>query len=202
MELTYDEFLEKKEKKNNVLSTVRKLSNALSDVPLFGNTLKTGTEMVTDTLENRSAFAKSFGEGKRDSTYFVLESNDYYGELFEKVFKVLEIKEIREKFEFDINELKVSIEEWLNDDWEVVEEVLTITFLDDVYINDGTSNEEIGTVYITFREKFKQINFENSKIYSAFETLALGANHHQAKRNYCELAEFICHFLSNSKLLK
>lgn len=202
MEFTYAEFQSQKEKRGNVLSTVKKISGVLSDIPIVGNTLKTSTDLVTDTLESRSEFAKAFGDGKKDSTYFVLNSNDYYGELFEKVFKILEIKEIGENFDFKIDELKVSIEEWFDDDFELIEEVLTIVFLDDFFVNDRNNQETYGTVYISFQERFKQINFEDGNVYSAFETLALGANHHQAKRDYCKLAELICHFLGNSKLLR
>ena len=204
LEFTYEEYQKQRQIKKNKLLTFKKFSEILPDIPYLGNTLKTGADFMRENIENKSEFKASFVDNKKviNNTYFFLSANNYYGELFEKLFSILEMKELSERYNYDVHKLNVSIEELYYEESKEFEDAITIEFLDDTYTNDRTGTFSTGMVYIAFEKKFEQINFEDDNVYSVFETTSTGMNHHQSRRNYIEIAALICNLLGNRKLLK
>lgn len=134
----------------------------------------------------------------------MLESDDYYDDLANKIFTILELEKVQKKFKYNIGDIEFEIDEYLDDDWNVLENVLSLTFLDNEYYNRKAEQNEYGGIWISFKEEFKQINFEESKVYSAFEIISVGFGHqdNDSERDYIEFANLICYLLSNSKLIK
>ena len=88
------------------------------------------------------------------------------------------------KYNYRFEDTLVKIEEYSDDNWENFENYLEISFLDDPEEEYG---REYYTIPIQFNELFKQINFDDMKIYSACELNGWGG-HPDRKRNYYELA--------------
>ncbi|MEJ9227510.1 hypothetical protein [Priestia aryabhattai] len=203
MKYSYEEYLKSKEKKSNISKAIRLGIDGIADIPFVGNTIKAGAEFLNESLENKNELSRSI-DAKKQVRYFMLESDDYYDDMANKIFTILGLEKVQKKFGYNIRDIEFEIDEHLDDDWNLLENVLRLTFLDNPYYNSKAEENEYGGITISFKEEFKQINFEESKVYSAFEIISVGFGHedNDSERNYIEFANLICYLLSNSKLIK
>lgn len=204
MEYSYQTYKDLKKNTSKWNNTFKKGLEGLSDIPIVGNSVKTGVTMLTESYENKRTFQKTLKENTPQINYFVLDANNYYGDLAQKVYNILENQSIQQKFKFNISDVKVEIDEFFYDeDWDNIENALSITFMDNQYYNESLKEYEFGNILITFKESFKQINFVDNKVYVAFETITFGGNclYNTIDRDYNKFAYTICYLLGNQHLL-
>ncbi|MED0965102.1 hypothetical protein [Bacillus paramycoides] len=204
MEYSYQTYKDLNKNISKWNDTFKKGIEGLADIPIIGNSVKTGVSMLTESYENTRKFQKTIKENAPQTSYFVLDANNYYDDLAEKIFKILENQSIQHKYKFNISDVKVEIDEYIYDeDWENIENILNITFMDNPYYNEALKEKEFGNILITFNESFNQINFADNKVYTAFETTTIGGNcsYNNIDRDYIEFAYLICYLLGNQHLL-
>lgn len=127
--------------------------------------------------------------------FFVLEVNNFATKLENCVNNILKSKKIQSKYGFTSNDFSVEI-------WDDIEEKIQehepyseadieyhimVSFNDDTY---SYKNVEKGcSVSLSFKEKFKQIDFSNNnKVYSALEFTSNGYSPSGKGRNYGEIS--------------
>ncbi|PHG79762.1 hypothetical protein [Bacillus wiedmannii] len=204
MEYSHQAYKDLNKNKSKWNDTFKKGIEGLADIPIVGNSVKTGVTILTESYQNKRTFQKAIRESTPQINYFVLDSNNYYDDLAQKVYKILENQSIQQKYKFNISDVKVEINEFSYDDnWENIEHALDITFMDNQYYNESLNENEFGSIFIIFNESFKQINFVDNKVYTVFETTSLGGNclYNSIDRDYIEFAYTICYLLGNPHLL-
>jgi hypothetical protein len=69
-----------------------------------------------------------------------------------------------------------------------IEHHISVVFNDDSYSHNSVDGREC-SVFFTLIQKFKQINFNNNKVYCAFEIISRGYSPSGKGRNYSELSD-------------
>ena len=120
--------------------------------------------------------------------YFVTQSSCIWETILNRATKILKNKDLMKKYNYNYEDLEIKIEEYiLDDNWENIENYLEISFLDDP---SPEFRHPYYTISIQFEELFKQINFEDMKLYSACEIVTHGG-HPDRIRDYYMLSSHI-----------
>ena len=135
-------------------------------------------------------------------TFLILETSNYMDQLEKMINKIFEDKKVQKKYNINASDYKIEI---TNDSRERTENsqancdvdiqhCTSIIFTDDKLpfnsVNDFNENYGYCSIFFYFKEKIKQINFQNKKVYSAFEVILVGFTL-DGKRNYKGLTEEI-----------
>ncbi|HDR4423659.1 TPA: hypothetical protein QCP59_004526 [Bacillus cereus] len=190
-------------KKKIEFSTAIKLAiEGSADIPLIGNTIKASATKISERIENKNTLSNSI-EKPENINYFVVPADGYYEEISTNIYRILELEKVQKKYGYSMDKIKLEIFEDLNDNWEVEENYIQIIFLDNEYYNEKLRTNEFGSIVITFKESFNQINFQDNRVYMAFEISSIGGNNtfNTFNRDYNEFAKLICYLLSNNKLI-
>ncbi|MDG1619394.1 MULTISPECIES: hypothetical protein [Bacillus cereus group] len=190
-------------KKKIEFSTAIKLAiEGSADIPLIGNTIKASATKISERIENKNTLSNSI-EKPENINYFVVPADGYYEEISTNIYRILELEKVQKKYGYSMEKIKLEIFEDLNDNWEVEENYIQIIFLDNEYYNEKLRTNEFGSIVITFKESFNQINFQDNRVYMAFEISSIGGNNtfNTFNRDYNEFAKLICYLLSNNKLI-
>lgn len=165
---------------------------------------------IVDLLKNN---IKSYYKANREvvrhnvGTYIVLEASTFYENIEKALKRILEDERVRKKFPFLQN--NYIIEVW--DDFEYrfdneqpceeqdIEYMASIVFVDDNYSYGGVDDREC-SVFFEFKEKFKQCNFGDKKVYSIFEIVSHGYSPSNIDRNYEELSDEVLNQLCNMNI--
>lgn len=131
--------------------------------------------------------SKKFNKDEKNY-YFVTQSSCIWETVLNRVDKILKNKDLMKKYNYKYEDLEIRIEEYiLDDNWDDIENHLEISFLDDP---SPEFRYPYYTISIQFEELFKQINFEDMKLYSACEIVTHGG-HRDRKRDYFMLSSDI-----------
>jgi hypothetical protein len=140
-------------------------------------------KQIVDAIKSniRSIDSRGFIAINEVGSYLVLESSDFYSLLESNVKSILSNSKIQERYGFKSESFFIEIWDDLLyriDNEEPSEETdieyyISIEFTDDTYSFNEIENKACS---ITFQlsERFKQINFSNYKVYSAFEVISRG----------------------------
>lgn len=202
MNYTYEEYLDKKKENSNLFKAIKLGIEGTADIPFLGNSIKAGATVVSQSIENKSHLSKSIKQ-QQQVNYFILQADDYYDDLARKIFDILEMKKIQQKYKFKITDIQVEIHENVDADCKLIDNFVEITFFDNEYYNEKLKENQWGSVYISFQEILKQINFLDNKVYIAFNINSVGGNniYNDFERDYIEFANLICYLLSNDRLI-
>lgn len=128
-------------------------------------------------------------------SYLIFESSKFYNQLENNIRSIFQDAKLQEKYGFTNEDFTVEI--W--DDFEYrfenkepheetdIEYTISVIFTDDTYSYNDVSGREC-SIFFTIREKFKQINFYDNKVYCAFEIMTHGYSPSEKGRNYSELS--------------
>ena len=129
-------------------------------------------------------------------SYLIIESSKFYSQLEESIKNIFQDIKLQEKYGFTNADFIVDI--W--DDFLYrfdkgepheetdIEHFIEIKFTDDEYSHNNIDNREC-SVFFSLREKFKQIDFRDRKVYCAFEIITRGYSPSGKGRNYSELSD-------------
>lgn len=198
MEMSYEEYLEIKQKRVELSKAVDFLLEGSADIPLVGNIIKATASRASEIYYQKSDIsnAVSTPEG---TNHFIVLADDYYTEISLKLFEILELKKVKETYKYTMSSIRLKLIENLNEEtWRVENASIRIDFLDNQYYNANLEINQYGSIMIEFKESFKQINFNDNKVYIAFEILSIGMNNkfNDSDRDYIEFAKIICYLLS------
>lgn len=199
--MSYEEYLKIKKKKMELNHLIDLIIEGTADIPLIGNTLKATSSKISDAISEKNNIANSIKDPE-NTNYFVALADNFYDEIAIKIFKILELEKVRKKYNYDMNDIEFELFETFDEDtFEVEENYICINFLDNEYYNSKLEEYEYGSIVITFKEDFKQINFADNKVYSCFEIITMGRNNsfNDNRRDYIEFARLICYLLSAKK---
>ena len=156
-------------------------------------------KQIVGAIKNNisSLDSKGFIEIKDVGSYLVIESSDFYNVLENNVKSILGDSKLREKHGFTNESYLIEIwDDFLyrieNDEPSQETDIqyyISIEFIDDTY-SANEVKDKLCSVNFQILEKFKQINFTNYKVYSAFEIISRGYSPSQ-KRNYDALSDDI-----------
>lgn len=203
MQMTYEDYLKTKKKKIEFSTAIKLAIEGSADIPFIGNTIKASATKISESIESKNALSSSL-EKPEDIHYFVVTADNYYEGISIKIYQILELEKVQKKYRYLMESIKVEIFEDLNDNtWEVEEICILITFLDDEYYNGKLEENEFGSIVIIFKENFKQINFQDNRVYTVFEIISIGGNskYNTSNRDYIEFAKLICYLLNNNKMI-
>lgn len=153
---------------------------------------------VIDAIKNNivSVDSKDLTSVNEIGSYLIYESTEFYNQLENNVKSVFLEKKLQEKFGYTDQDFIVEI--W--DDFEYrfengepheetdIEHHISVIFTDDSYSYNDVDNREC-SVFFTLKQKFKQINFNNNKVYCAFEILSRGYSPSGKGRDYSEFSD-------------
>lgn len=166
-----------------------------------------GTKLIVEAIKNNisSIDSKKFVTLNDIGSYLVLESSEFYNSLQNNFEKILSNSKFQKKYGF-------SNENYLIDIWDDalyriennqpsedtdIQYYISIDFNDDSYSYNEVKDRSCSVTF-QLSEKFKQINFYNYKVYSAFEIISRGYSP-SGKRDYNELSdELLKRFNSDS----
>lgn len=129
-------------------------------------------------------------------SYLIFESTEFYNQLENSITSVFQDSKLQEKFGFTNDNFIVEI----TDDFDYrfeneepyeetdIEHHISIIFTDDTYSHNDIDGREC-SIFLTLRERFKQINFSNNKVYCAFEIITRGYSPSSKGRDYRELSD-------------
>lgn len=139
---------------------------------------------------------KEFVSISEVGSYLIFETSTFYNDLESKVKIIFQDKKLQEKYSFTDGDFIVDI--WDDLDFRIendkpheetdIEHCISIEFTDDSYTHNGISGRKC-SIFLTFTEKFKQINFESNKVYSAFEIVSRGLSPSDKGRDYRGLSD-------------
>jgi len=203
LKLNYEDYCKQKKQKSKFSKTIKVAIDGFGDIPFIGNTIHSGAKVVSQSVEAEKELEEVIKRERINVKYLVLEADDFYSDLTNKTFQILEITEIQKKYQFSMDDIEVEINEYVDDDWQEFEYRLDILFTDDKYKNNKTGTDEIGLSLIVFQEKFQTVNPNNYKVLAVFEITTTGINHPDSTKNrdYCEIANLIIYLLNNPTLL-
>lgn len=152
-------------------------------------------QAIKDSIS--SADSKGFISVNDIGSYIVLETSKFYNLLQARIEGVLNDSKIQKKYGFTNKNYYIEIYDDLLyriDNKEPTEDTdiqyfVSIEFTDDVYSYKDVKDRNC-SISFQLCEKFKQINFNNNKVYSAFEIISQGYSPSE-KRNYSGLADEI-----------
>lgn len=164
-------------------------------------------KQIAEVIKNNISLvdSKKFVSVNEVGSYLVLESSEFYNVLQADVERILSDSKIRKKYGFTNDNYSVEIWDDLLDRIDKgepsedtdIQHFISIEFTDDVYSFNEVKNE-ICSVTFQLSERFKQINFSNRKVYSAFEIISRGYSPSE-KRDYSGLSdEIVKRFSINS----
>ncbi|MCU5435110.1 hypothetical protein OCF16_18865 [Bacillus mobilis] len=202
MQMSYEDYVKMKKKKIEFSTAIKLAIEGSADIPLIGNTIKASATKISERIENKNTLSNSI-EKPENINYFVVPADGYYEEISTNIYRILELEKVQKKYGYSMDKIKLEIFEDLNDNWEVEENYIQIIFLDNEYYNEKLRTNEFGSIVITFKESFNQINFQDNRVYMAFEISSIGGNNtfNTFNRDYNEFAKLICYLLSNNKLI-
>ncbi|CAM4006266.1 hypothetical protein [Bacillus mobilis] len=202
MQMSYEDYVKMKKKKIEFSTAIKLAIEGSADIPLIGNTIKASATKISERIENKNTLSNSI-EKPENINYFVVPADGYYEEISTNIYRILELEKVQKKYGYSMEKIKLEIFEDLNDNWEVEENYIQIIFLDNEYYNEKLRTNEFGSIVITFKESFNQINFQDNRVYMAFEISSIGGNNtfNTFNRDYNEFAKLICYLLSNNKLI-
>lgn len=162
---------------------------------------KIKTEEKKHIIEAIKSNIKSFDSNEFVSinevgSYLIFESSKFHNQFESNIKSIFQDSKLQEKYEFTNDDFIVEI----SDDFEYrfeneepheetdIEYIIEIIFTDDTYSHNDINNREC-SIFLTLREKFKQINFNNNKVYCAFEIITRGYSPSGKKRDYRELSD-------------
>ncbi|MDK8747724.1 hypothetical protein QP810_10900 [Streptococcus agalactiae] len=201
--MSYEDYLKTKKKKIEFSTAIKLAIDGTADIPFVGNTIRASVAKLSESIESKNALSSSI-EKPEDINYFVTAADNYYEEISIKIYQILELEKVQKKYAYSMDTIKLEIFEDLNDEtWEVEENYIWITFLDNEYYNPKLEKNEFGSIIIAFKENFKQINFQDNRVYTAFEIISISGNnvYNTVDRDYMEFAKLICYLLNNNKMI-
>lgn len=161
---------------------------------------------VVDTLKYniKCSNAKNMTTDADDTLYLVIESDTLESFFERKIQEIFGMESIKKKYSFISD--NYSIEMWDNiedllknkrpwDDTDI-ETYISIVFNDDRYSHNEYKNQECSILF-TFQECFKQINFIERKVYSAFR-ISRGYSPSGLNRNYDQLSYDILKYITEN----
>lgn len=144
---------------------------------------------IKDNINSYNSQSTSVETGV--GTYLIFKTETFYTDLEEKVSSVLKSSSFRKKVDSVRDNYIIDI--WNDFEYRIdndepceegdIQHFVSIVFTDDNYSFGEVDNREC-SVFFTIEEKFKQINFTNNKVYSAFEITSSGYSPSNKKRNY------------------
>lgn len=202
MKMTYEEYLKIKKKKLELSHLIDLVIEGTADIPFIGNSVRATSSKISNAISEKNNITNSIKEPE-NTNYFIALADNFYDEIAIKIFKILELEKVRKKYNYDMSNIEFELFETFDEDtFEVEENYIWINFLDNEYYNPNLEKYEYGSIIITFKEDFKQINFADNKIYSCFEIITMGGNNsfNDNGRDYIEFARLICYLLSAKKI--
>lgn len=196
--MSYEDYLNIKQTKKTLSNVLDLIIEGTADLPLIGNTLKGTATRLSKVITEKNNLSNSI-KRPEDTSYFIILADDFYDELAIKIFKILELEKIKEKYQYSMESIHLEIFEDINEDtWEVNSYYIFISFLDNQYYNPKLEKDEYGSIVISFKEDFKQINFNDYKVYICFEIISLGGNNsfNDFFRDYMEFGRLVCYLLN------
>lgn len=127
-------------------------------------------------------------------TYLIFEANS--SDLENNIINIFKDNNFQSKYGFTDNDFYIDN----SDDFEYrfnnnepysetdIEHFIFVIFKDDTYSNGNDSNNEC-SIFFSMKEKFKQINFSNNKVYSVFEIISHGYSPSGKGRKYSEISD-------------
>lgn len=176
----------------------------VAGVPFIGQTLQS----IASIVEKTSKLAQNNTMKKypnKSNPFFILPTANFYSEINNIVNKIMLDNGLMIKYKYDPHSYDVEIWDdflYLLDTIDDVKEedisyYISVNFYDDSYSYKDINNE-MCSINISFIEKFKQINFEKNKVYSAFEIISNGGpSEGLGKRDYVGLSNEIVTRLCN-----
>lgn len=129
-------------------------------------------------------------------SYLIFETSTFYNDLEGKIYSVFQDKKLQEKYKFTDGDFIVEI--WNDIEYRIeneepyeetdIEHIISVEFTDDSYTYNGISGREC-SITLALNEKFKQINFNNNKVYSTFEIVSRGISPSDMGRDYRGLSD-------------
>ncbi|HHW39009.1 MAG TPA: nucleotide-binding protein [Bacillales bacterium] len=129
-------------------------------------------------------------------SYLIFDTSTFYNDLESKVKSIFQDKKLQENYSFTEGDFIVDI--WDDLDYRIendepyeetdIQHTISVEFTDDSYTYNGETDRGC-SIFITLIEKFKQINFDNKKVYSAFEILSRGYSPSNKGRDYSGLSD-------------
>lgn len=162
---------------------------------------KNKSEVKKNIVEVIKSNVKSFDPSEfvyinEVGSYLIFESNNFYNKLESNIENIFRDNNLQKKYGFTNDDFVVDI--W--DDFEYrfeneephseidIEHHISVIFTDDTYSYGDVSDREC-TVSFTLKEKFKQINFKDNKVYCAFEIISRGYSPSSKDRDYSEMSD-------------
>lgn len=129
-------------------------------------------------------------------SYLIFETSTFYNDLEDKIKSIFQDEKLQEKYRFTERDFIVDI--WDDLDFRIeneqpheetdIEHIVSVRFTDDSYTYNDISGREC-SITLVLVEKFKQINFDTNKIYSAFEIISRGLSPSDSGRDYRSLSD-------------
>ncbi|KAF6570558.1 hypothetical protein JDW19_22815 [Paenibacillus polymyxa] len=128
-------------------------------------------------------------------SYLIFESSKFHSQIEEKINSLLQDLKLQSKYGFTSDDYTVDITDdflYKFEEEESIEEdikyFISVVFTDDTYTHNNIGGRECSLIF-TLRENFKQINFGENKVYSAFEIITRGHSPSGKGRDYRGLSD-------------
>lgn len=159
---------------------------------------KKAKKTIIDAIKNNinSIDPKDFTSINEVGTYLIYEASEFYNQLENKISSIFSDRKLQKKFGYTDEDFSIDI--W--DDFEYrfekdepyeendLEHHISVVFNDDSYSHNDVEGREC-SVFFTLNQKFKQINFNNNKVYCAFEIITRGYSPSGKGRDYSKLSD-------------
>lgn len=129
-------------------------------------------------------------------SYLIFESSKFYNQIEDSIKGIFQDVKLQKKYDFTNDDFIIEI--WDDLDYRIdnkepyeetdIEYFISINFTDDTFSSTDNSDKEC-SIFLSLKEEFKQINFSNNKVYSAFEIISRGYSPSGKGRNYSELSD-------------
>lgn len=182
------------EKYKKISKVAAGAADITSGIPVIGGLAASVASSISHLSKNAANTIQRKNPNK-DNWYFILPSSGFYDQVFKITEKIMLDSKLQEKYIYSKDCYKIEIwDDFLYrlDNNQPTEETdisyyVLIEFNDDKYSHGEVKNVAC-SITIEFKEKFKQINFEANKVYSAFEIISHGHTPSE-KRKYSKLSE-------------
>ena len=176
------------EKTSKFADIANNLAAGLPFVPSITGGLKEGSNFLLKKLRKHNP--------REVGSCFVMPTNDFFQKTQEAIKSILDNKVIRKKYELALDSYSIEMYDYFADGFEGekmneanISYYMFITFNDDTRITPQGETVNCD-VNFQFREDFKNINFDDKKVYSAFEITSFSYPP-DGKRNYRDLVTHI-----------
>ncbi|MDQ0177616.1 hypothetical protein [Bacillus chungangensis] len=129
-------------------------------------------------------------------SYLIFDTLTFYNDLEAKVRSVFQNNKLQENYNFTEEDFIVDI--WNDLEYRIendepyeetdIQHTISVELTDDSYKHNGKIDGRC-SIFLTLIEKFKQINFDNKKVYSVFEIVTRGYSPSNKGRDYSGLSD-------------